>query len=139
MPAINIDFTGASAGGGDGTVLDPGIYPAVIKSVKLSDKAGQSGYKYFRVAFEVGEDKTYASSIWSLSPGALWRMKTDLVRLGIEVPDGQFEFDPDEPVGMECMVKIINETDNGTTYNNVEEIVSPDYAGADSGDSVGWE
>jgi hypothetical protein len=127
MP-IRIDMSGVQEGGSY-AVLEPGIYPAHVDSIELSQKPGPSGFHYLTFVYQT--DESTKRNIWvnySLSPAALWRLKGDLVKLGVEVPDGEFELEPADVVGAKCQVKVSkkphysrpNEEDN-----EIDEVLAP--------------
>ena len=125
---INIDMSGASAGGGF-EVLPAGVYPAKVTECKMSAKPGQSGHHYLTFVYQAqGENKRNVWANYSLSPNALWKLKTDLTALGIEVPDGTFEFEPEDVIGLNCQIKVsvkphYNKPDEED--NDLEEVLPP--------------
>ena len=122
--AIRVDFTGA-----DQAVkpLDAGPYQAKVLDVTLSEKAGPSGYHSVIIDWQVLDPKRKVRfDRYSLSPAALWRLKQVMTTLGVEVPDGEFEIDPDELKGQEATIVLKIEEFNGRENNRVEEVKPAD-------------
>jgi len=119
MP-ITIDWSQSE--GSDYSPVEPGEYEAVITGVKMSDKAGPSGYHYIEIEFQGQEPKRKYWSNYSLSPKALWRLRQVLVALGIEVEDGPMELEPEEIIGKDCLLEITIESYNGKETNRVGEV-----------------
>ena len=107
MP-VTIDLTGVSTAGKP--PLEPDVYPAVITKADIhNSKSSDEPTLYLDLA--VGEEDDTRNGRWntSLQDGSLWRLKRMLVSLGIEVPEGEFEFDEADLVGLECQVRTIQE------------------------------
>jgi hypothetical protein len=128
MP-IHIDMTGVSEGG-TFAVLEPGIYDAHVDKIEMSANKGQSGYHYLTFVYQT--DDSVKRNIWSnysLSPQALWRLKLDLTRLGVEIPDGEFDFEPNDVVGTKCRVRVSKKphySRPGEEDNELEEVLPPE-------------
>jgi hypothetical protein len=111
---IQIDMTGVSSGGWK--VLEPGIYDGRITDVKMGkSKAGNP-----MLTVTVEAEGARIRDFWTLTPDALWRVKQSLTELGIEVPDGMFEFDPNDIVGMECSIQVVIDNYGGQDNNKIE-------------------
>jgi hypothetical protein len=135
MAIIDIDMEGVQEGGSF-KVLDPGVYGAQITACELSAQPGPSGYKYFEFTFLLKDMN--GRRLWknySISPGALWGLKTDLIRLGIEVPDGPFQFDTEEVIGKTCKLKVgqkphyqggVDSEGKPRMDNEIEEVLADD-------------
>jgi hypothetical protein len=145
MP-ITIDFEGVNSEGF--APIEDGTYAATVTGVKAAN-ARSSGKPMLEMEFtlEPGENKALANrKLWrnySLQPNALWNLKQTLVRLGIEVPDGELALEPDEIIGKKCqlVVSLKDAWDNaqeadpdnpGQTrtkkQNDVDEVLSPSDA-----------
>jgi hypothetical protein len=106
MP-IRIDMSGVTEAGGNFPALEPGVYPAHVSECRLSDKPGPSGYHYIVMVYEAEEStKRHVWRNYSLSPGALGFLKKDLVALGVDVPEGEFELEPADVVGSKCQIRV---------------------------------
>lgn len=128
MSPINIDFTGSSS---SFEPIPDGTYDAEIVECKLSDKAGQSGYHYVTFTFGKIEGQSDARKLWrnySLSPNALWALKGLLDLIGMDVPDGEFEFEPDDTIGSKVGLVVITKPhyrDPSRMDNEVADVVAP--------------
>src|SRR6185437_8545053 len=98
MP-IQVDMTGVTAEGP--APLDPGKYPAVITKAEIKESKSSQQPTLF-LDLSVGDEGRTLRWNTSLQANALWRLKAMLTNLGIEVPDGPFEFDEADLVGVEC-------------------------------------
>ena len=119
---VRVDFTGATEGY---TPLEPGEYPAKVAKVELSENPGKNS-GYHSLIFDwaiIGTNRKVRFDYYSLSPQALWRLKSVLSTLGIDVPDGEFEVDPDEIVGAEATLVLKVEEYNGKENNKVAEVL----------------
>lgn len=137
MP-IKIDMEGAGSGN-DYEAFAAGDYHANIKEIKLSQKAGPSGYHYLEWIFNQIEGQNENRMLWfiaSLSPNALWRLKAVLERLGVDVPEGEFEFDETALIGTKVLLKVGTQPgyrDPSKTENTVEDVLAPSESAA-----MGW-
>jgi len=129
---LSIDFEGVESGGG--RPIPDGIYTAAIK--KVEEKEGQdSGEPYLSIPWTItggGKKKTHGAVAWdtlSLQPQALWRLRTLLESLGLEVPEGVMEIDPEDLVGLECEIEITNEDYQG---KDRPRVTGYSIAGSDS-------
>lgn len=88
--------------------LPDGHYLAKIESIKLSDRAGQSGYKQWVVVWRIQAPRKYAKRTqWdrlSLSPKAAWKMRELFDALGYE-----YDSDSAELVGETAVLEIFQE------------------------------
>jgi hypothetical protein len=133
MPAT-IDLTGVSTEGKP--PLEPDIYPAVITKADIHDSKS-SGEPTLYLELSVGEDARNGRWSTSLQQQSLFRLKRMLVNLGLEVPEGPFEFDEQDLIGVECSVRTILEQhykDPQRKTWRIAEILSPD---GESGDGEG--
>jgi Protein of unknown function (DUF669) len=116
-----LDFTGVKSGGG---APPDGRYKAKI--IEVSQEEGKdSGEPYMQLTWEITSDKCNGREVrfdnYSLQPQALWRVKSLLEAMGVEVPDGEHEVDWDELVSdeTECIVELTGEARDGKTYARV--------------------
>jgi hypothetical protein len=105
MPAT-IDLTGVSTKGRP--PLDEGDYPAVITKAEIHESKA-SGEDTLYLDLSVGDEGRNMRWSTSLQPQSLWRFKRMLVAIGLEVPDGEFEFDEADLVGVEGEVHVEQE------------------------------
>lgn len=132
MPVV-IDLTGVSTEGP--APLDAGTYPAVITKSSISPSKN-SGEDTLYLELSVGDEGRNLKWSCSMLEQQLWRLKRLLVSLGIEIPEGQFEFDEADLVGIECQVEVIQEPhyrDKKRKTNRISAITGP--GGEDEGSS----
>jgi hypothetical protein len=116
-----LDFAGVKSGG---TIPD-GRYKAKI--IEVSQEEGQdSGEPYMSLTWEITSEKRNGREVrfdnYSLQPQALWRVKSLLEAMEVEVPDGEHEVDWDEMVSdeAECIIELTGEKNSeGKTYARV--------------------
>lgn len=135
MPIV-VDMTGVSVGGA--IPLDADDYPAVITKADIHESKS-SGEDTLYLDLAVGEEGRNMRWNTSLQPSGLWRLKRMLMRLGIEVPEGPFEFDEADLVGVECVVRVILEPhyrDKNRKTNKITDIFGPD--GEDTELEASW-
>jgi len=93
---IRVDFTGVE---GKRSTLPDDDYLVEVEAVEVKDG---NEYPYFELTLVVQAGKFKGQKMWdrmSTSPGALWRLRSFLEVIGMEVPDEEMEIDQDELVG----------------------------------------
>ena len=136
MP-IQVDMTGVSVEGPP--PLEAGKYPAVITKADIHpSKSSNEPTLYLDLA--VGEEGRNMRWNTSLGEKSLWRLKRMLVNLGLDVPDGEFEFDEQDLVSIECVVDVGSEPhyrEPDRMQNRVLAILGPDEEEAEEGGAWG--
>ena len=134
MPTT-IDLTGVSTQGRP--PLDPDDYPAVITKADIRP-SNNSGEDTLYLDLSVGDEgRNMRFRPLSLQPQVLWRVKRLLVNLGFEIPEGPFEFDEQDLVGVDCMARVIvvpHYRDKSRKTNEIQEILNEDGSEAEWGD-----
>ena len=102
MAPVKIDFTGVS-GGGNFEPLPEGNYPAVI--TKASSGISQAGNPKLEFEFTL-ENGRKQWRHFALTPNAMWALKEFLEQMEFELPEGEFEFDPEELVGERVVLEL---------------------------------
>ena len=106
---VSVDFEGVESGGGK--PVPDGNYTAAMHSVE--EKEGEtSGEPYLSCRWKIVGGKADGATVFdniSLQPQSLWRFRTILECLGLEVEEGPMDIDIDELVGEECGVEVTNE------------------------------
>lgn len=109
---VEIDFEGVESGG---FTLEDGTYQAEI--VKAESKESSEGNPMIEIGWVVTEGKKKGTRVsfdtCSLLPQALWKIKSLLLALGVDVPDSSLEIEESDLVGGECAIEITNETYEG--------------------------
>lgn len=125
MP-IQVDMTGVTVEGP--APLETGKYPGVIAKAEVKNsKSSDRPALYLELS--VGDEGRNLRWNTSLEHDALWRLKRVLVNLGVEVPDGAFELDEQDLVGIECIVDVGVEPhyrDASRKQNRVLDILGAD-------------
>lgn len=138
MPKLNKKMAGQveSAEESSGfALMEEGLYPMVLKEVKVSDDEGPSGFHFWTWIYEVPEDaEEYAKSrIWnvtSLSPGAQGMpggLKRTFSAFGVSA-----DTDTDELCGETILVHVGQEVaqkgkNKGKMQNTCIDVFPPDY------------
>lgn len=101
---VSVDFTDVESGGGIPT--PDGYYVGEI--VKAEQEVSQNGNDMITVRWKTNINSTVFDR-FVLVPQSLWVLRTALECMGIDVPDGPFDFDVDDLVGNTCGLEITNE------------------------------
>jgi hypothetical protein len=81
------------------------MYPATITKADIHpSKSSQEDTLYLDLA--VGEEGRTMHWNTSLQEQSLGRLKQLLLRLDFDIPEGSFEFDEQDLVGVECQVEV---------------------------------
>lgn len=120
---MNLDFTDVK----DGFAAIPaGKYPAKVVECEKKRNKNNDG-DYLNIAYEVcdgGEqDGARIYDICSLKPKAMWKLKSTLKALGFDV-SGAIDFEPEDAIGLECLVAVKIEQYEGKDINRVVEITA---------------
>ncbi len=111
---VEVDMSGVESGGG--RPCRDGRWKAYPTSCEMTESSTGNDMLKFRWKITSGPDK--GAVVWdncSLTPQALWRLKTLMETMDMEVPDGVMEVDPDDFVGEdhEIVIEITNEKYQG--------------------------
>ena len=108
---VRVDFTGVE---GKRSILPDDDYLVEVEACEI--KEGQAA-PYFDLTMVVQAGDHKGSKLWdraSTSEAALWRLRSLLEVMGIEVPDGPLEIDPDELVGCTFVAVTAQESYQGS-------------------------
>lgn len=131
MPKFTLDLSGIS----ESLRVEPGHYQAVIGKVELVESADKKSHN-LRWSFTISEGPfagTPLSMFTSLKPTALWRLKSILRNLGLDV-DSKITVDVDEDtgivvdpplVGLPCTLVVVDDTYNGVVRSSVSDVLKP--------------
>lgn len=109
---ISIDFSGVESGGG--RAVPDGNYTLKVKEV--TEEESRDGNPYLKWVYVVTTGSAKGALVYdntSLQSQSLWRLKSLLECLGVEVPDSAMDFDPSDVVDSELDAEITNETFEG--------------------------
>jgi hypothetical protein len=105
---VSVDFTGVKSGG---ATIPDGRYAAKITEV-VQGVGKESGEPKVELTWEITSEKCNGREVrfdnYSLQPQALWRLKSLLEAMEVEVPDGETDVDFDELISdeTECIIEV---------------------------------
>jgi hypothetical protein len=105
--------------------IPEGAYPAKVVGAEIKSSK-QSGEDYVEWKFEVLSGDCEGRVAYfnnSLQPQALWRLRETLEALGVEVPDGAMDIDPDEYVGCEAEISVIESEYEGKRQSKIDDVL----------------
>jgi len=133
MAPITLDFSGV----GEGFEPFPvGEHPFRIWEIK--SKIGKDSQQpYMEWTFKHKDSERRVWNNFSLQPQSLWVLKATLADLGYDAEsmEGEFEFEPNDVIGMEVILVLDVEQYQGKDKNVVKRIMTPEMASASS---RGW-
>jgi hypothetical protein len=110
---ISVNFEGVESGGG--RPVPDGNYNASLH--KLTQEEGQnSGEPYLHCVWKIADGKCAGATIHdniSLQPQSLWRFRTILECLGLEVAEDDMDIDPNDLIGEVAGIEVTNEDYEG--------------------------
>lgn len=114
-----LDFSGVKSGG---ATIPDGRYAAKIISAELKE-GKESGELYRDVTWEITSEKCGGREVrfdtFSLQLQSLWKVKSMLEAMEVEVPDGEHDVDWDELIDneTECIIELVGEKkEDGRTF-----------------------
>ena len=135
--SVNIDLSGVEV---SRKVIPEGTYQVVVNEAKM----GKSKEDKPKVAFEfeVSEGPNKGFKLFencSLQPQALFKLKSLLMALGVDIPDGAFDLNLKDLIGLTCEVEVGHEVYEGKKRARILEFINPteseeDYDDEDDGD-----
>lgn len=123
--SVNVDLSGVEV---SRKAIPEGSYTVVVNGV--SQKDSREGNPMLAFEFEVSEGPYQGAKLYencSLQPQALFKLKTVLLALGMDIPDKAFDLNLRDLVGLTCEVEVGHETYDGkkrariVEYSNSEE------------------
>ncbi len=123
MTKFSVNFSGLEG-------FDPlpaGVYPVTVMDYEQNE--GPAG-TYFALTLEVVGGQYANRKLWtnlSLSPKAAWKLREALIAFGHTAKEleGEFEFDPDAYLGVECNAVVGQDKYEGRIKNVVEGLLLP--------------
>ena len=134
---VRIDFTGVETA----SVVPEGEYIVAVKSAKLEESTAGNEYVAWQLTINDGkhQKKTLYQNT-SLTQNSLWATKRWLECLGMEVPDGEFDLDLEEPIGTTIGVVVEHEDYKGRTRSRIVDCFpAEDGASGEGADEGGDE
>ena len=133
--SVNIDLSGVEV---SKKVIPEGTYLVVVNEAKM----GKSKEDKPKVAFEfeVSEGPNKGFKLFencSLQPQALFKLKSILMALGVDIPDGAFDLNLKDLVGLTCEVEVGHEVYEGKKRARILEFINPAESDKDDEDEDG--
>lgn len=130
--SVNIDLSGVEV---SRKVIPEGTYLVVVNEAKM----GKSKEDKPKVAFEfeVSEGPNKGFKLFencSLQPQALFKLKSLLMALGVDIPDGAFDLNLKDLIGLTCEVEVGHEVYEGKKRARILEFINPAESDEDDED-----
>lgn len=143
--SVNVDLSGVEA---SRKAIPEGTYEVVVN--KVEQKNSRDGNPMISFEFEVSDGTHKGAKLFencSLQPQALFKLKSVLLALGLEIPNKAFDLNLRELIGLTCEVEVGHEVYEGKKrarileYNNPEDSDEEEEDGdeGDYGDPDGLE
>src|SRR5690349_16462675 len=110
--SIKVDFTGVETGGFE---IPDGPYVLAVTSV-TQKKGAETGQPYLAWEYKIHEGPYKGRKVWdntSLQPQALWKLRSVMESMGMDIEDGEFELDLGDFESMTVGAEIANEKYQG--------------------------
>lgn len=117
----SVDFSGVESGG---RAVPDDRY--LLEVLSVEEKESSEGNPYFAWKWKVSEGPHKGATIYdntSLKSTALWRLKTLLECMGINVPNGKMTLDPTQWKGKKVMADVANETYQGKQKPRITDFI----------------
>lgn len=100
----------------------------LFEIVEVSKEDGQE-HPYLKWTFAIAKGKLEGKKakpyITSYSPDSLWNLRNLLEAIEIEIPDGDFELEPDDAIGKQFYSEIVHEDYQGRTQSTISGSFEP--------------
>lgn len=129
--SVNVDLSGVEA---SRKAIPEGTYEVVVNEVTQKDS--RDGNPMIAFEFEVTEGANKGAKLYencSLQPQALFKLKSVLLALGMDIPNKAFDLNLRDLVGLTCEVEVGHEVYEGKKrarilqYNDPEESQEEDF------------
>ena len=131
--SVNVDLSGVET---SRKTIPEGVYTLVVDSA--TQKSSQGGNPMIAFEFSVAEGKYQGSKLYencSLQPQALFKLKSVLIALGLEIPNKAFDLDLKDLIGLTCEVEVGHEVYEGKKRARILEYIDPSDSDSDEDDS----
>lgn len=131
--SVNVDLSGVET---SRKTIPEGVYTLVVDSA--TQKNSQGGNPMIVFEFSVAEGKYQGSKLYencSLQPQALFKLKSVLIALGLDIPNKAFDLDLKDLIGMTCEADIGHEVYEGKKKARILEYIDPNDSDSDEDDS----
>lgn len=130
--SVNIDLSGVEV---SKKVIPEGTYLVVVNEAKMGKSKEDKPKVSFE--FEVSEGPNKGFKLFencSLQPQALFKLKSLLMALGVDIPDGAFDLNLKDLIGLTCEVEVGHEVYEGKKRARILEFINPDESDEDDED-----
>ena len=131
--SVNVDLSGVET---SRKTIPEGVYTLVVDSA--TQKSSQGGNPMIVFEFSVAEGKYQGSKLYencSLQPQALFKLKSVLIALGLNIPNKAFDLDLKDLIGMTCEAEVGHEVYEGKKKARILEYIDPSDSDSDEDDS----
>lgn len=122
--SVSVDLSGVET---SRKAIPEGTYEVVVNSAEL--KNSKSGNNMVALEFEVVDGPHKGGKLFencSLQPQALFKLKSVLMALGLEIPNKAFDLDLGELVGLTCEVEVGHEVYEGKKRARILQYNDPE-------------
>lgn len=122
--SVNVDLSGVEV---SRKVLPEGTYEVAVNSAELT--TSKNDKPTVKLEFGVCEGPHKGAKLFencSLQPQALFKLKSVLMALGMEIPDGAFDLNLRDLIGLTCGVEVGHEVYEGKKRSRILEYINPD-------------
>lgn len=130
--SVNVDLSGVET---SRKTIPEGVYTLVVDSA--TQKSSQGGNPMIVFEFSVAEGKYQGSKLYencSLQPQALFKLKSVLIALGLDIPNKAFDLDLKDLIGMTCEADVGHEVYEGKKKARILEYIDPSDSDSDEND-----
>lgn len=131
--SVNVDLSGVET---SRKTIPEGVYTLVVDSA--TQKSSQGGNPMIVFEFSVAEGKYQGSKLYencSLQPQALFKLKSVLIALGLDIPNKAFDLDLKDLIGLTCEADVGHEVYEGKKKARILEYIDPSDSDSDEDDS----
>lgn len=131
--SVNLDLSGVEV---SRKAIPEGTYAVVVNKAELTKS--REGNNMIKMEFEVTEGPHKGAKLFencSLQPQALFKLKSVMLALGMDIPNGSFDLDTNDLVGLNCEVEVGHETYEGKKRARILEYINAGEADEEEEDS----
>ena len=130
--SVNVDLSGVEA---SRKAIPEGTYGVVVNGATQKDS--RDGNPMIAFEFEVTEGAHKGAKLYencSLQPQALFKLKSVLMALGMDIPNKAFDLNPRDLVGLTCEVEVGHEVYEGKKRARILQYNDPEETQGDDSD-----
>lgn len=131
--SVNLDLSGVEV---SRRAIPEGTYAVVVNKAELTKS--REGNNMIKMEFEVTEGPHKGAKLFencSLQPQALFKLKSVMLALGMDIPNGSFDLDTNDLVGLNCEVEVGHETYEGKKRARILEYINAEESDEEEEDS----